>query len=109
MPKRNPGTPNALSPQPPAIHGGGSNTLPKRIKIQLVNLNLGVLPELRIGDLVVLRPTDEGIVARSPLGSRIGDVAEADLNRLSQVSVMGSSIFDLGLDPPSVVLEVLVS
>jgi hypothetical protein len=46
--------------------------------------------------------------AETPLGSRIGDVADHDAERLLGKVILSASIYQLGLDPPQVVLEVVL-
>lgn len=106
MPKRNPGTPDLRPVKPPTPV---DVTPLLKLKLRLVKLQNSVLPELRIGNLVTLRNLADRISVETPLGSAIGDVANSDVVRLKGRSVVGATIYDLRLDPPTVIIEVLLT
>lgn len=85
------------------------NPPPDRIwmLITLINLDTDVVPGLRAGAKVILTG-EGGTYAETPLGTRIGDVADQDAERLRGKVILAASIYRLGLDPPQVVLEVVL-
>lgn len=108
MPKRNPNPGNPRPPQPPTnLPPGGPPPETKKLHLNLVNLNLLVISELSRRSQVIIQSSSPMRVS-TPLGSRIGDVSESDAELLNGCRVIASTIYDLSLDPPSVVVEVLV-
>lgn len=108
MPKRNPNPVNPRPPQPPSnLPPGGPPPETKRLHLNLVNLNLPVLKELSRRAQVILQGNSP-LRVLTPLGTRIGDVSESEAEQLNGCRVIASTIYDLSLDPPSVVIEVLV-
>lgn len=107
MPKRNSRTSDHGGSAPP--RSNPRNPPPDRLQIliTLINLDTAVVPGLRAGARVIL--TGKGrTYAETPLGSRIGDVADHDAERLLGKVILSASIYQLGLDPPQVVLEVVL-
>lgn len=108
MPKRNPNPGNPRPPQLPTnLPPGGPPPEIKKLHLNLVNLNLPVLNELSRRSQVILQGGSP-LRITTPLGTRIGDVSESDAEQLNACRVIASTIFDLSLDPPSVIVEVLV-
>lgn len=108
MPKRNPNPGNPRPPQPPVLPPPGDQPPGvRRLYLNLVNLNHVALPELSQLLRVILRDTPP-LRVFTPLGTRIGDVSEPDALELKGCRVIASTIYELSLDPPAVVIEVLV-
>lgn len=108
MPKRNPNPGNPRPPQPPtSLPPGGPPPETKKLHLNLVNLNLPVLKELSHRAQVILQGGSP-VRVFTPLGTRIGDVSKSGTEQLNGYRIIASTIYDLSLDPPSVVIEVLV-
>lgn len=107
MPKRNSRTSDHGGSTPPRSNPRNPPPDHLRVLIALINLDTDVVPSLRAGTKVIL--TGEGrTYAETPLGTRIGDVADHDAERLRGNVILAASIYQLGLDPPQVVLEVVL-
>lgn len=63
------------------------------------------MPSLRAGDKVIIT-SEAAVLAETPLGTRIGDVAESDAEKLRRKVILAAWIHKLDLDPPHVVLKV---
>lgn len=108
MPKRDPNRFDPRPPQPPkGPPPGDPPPNQRKYRLQLVNLNLPILPELLKGSQVIF-DGEPAACARTPLGTRVGDVSEADLERLTGVTILASTIYQVELEPALVMVEVLV-
>lgn len=109
MPKRNPETPDLRPPVPPPLPPADVPPPHRKLRLRLVLLNLELLPEISRGDQVITKSRMETLTVLTPLGSRIGDVSDDDLKRLKNSTVIAGTVFDRVLEPPEVVIEVLVA
>lgn len=107
MPKRNSRTSEHGGSAPPRSNPRNPPPDRLRILITLINLDTSVVPGLRAGAQVILTG-ERRVYAETPLGSRIGDVADHDAERLRGKVILTASISQLGLDPPQVVVEVVL-
>lgn len=108
MPKRSSGNHDARPPKPP-VSPPSSESKPeyKRLILKLINLNITIIHELKAGHQVILSTSGEDICAKSSLGSHIGDIDKQDQNRLRGLHVLAATVYELGLDPPLVIIEVI--
>lgn len=115
MPKKNSlaNIPRTTRSTTAAIIGGQGNfgsSLPalSPIVVELVDLNLDILPELQVGFPMVLSNQNLQIQVFTPLGTYVGSLSAEDTTRTRLYDPKGAYIADARIEPAMVLLEVLV-